>query len=239
MNNFPAEKDEIRSSLPLPDLTPAEFGKLAEQVRRSKFYYESKQIFVDPGPLLLQVRINAILDQKELILPSAGLKEGFIRFKPNTIPANKLSYALSFKGMGEFGEKLPSDMLGSLEIDLAVIASEAVDGLGGRLGDGLGFTDICLALFKEYDSLKNSCKVVTVIPDSRVLTDSLPLEPWDIGLDGYITQSDAQYVSVSKESSRIIWSELPKKRIRRIQPLWDLFCKLNPLPAETKVQDAS
>ena len=115
-----------------------------------------------------------------------------------------------------------------------MITSDAVDVFGGRLGDGLGFTDICLALFKEYGSLKKSCKVVSVIPDSRVLTESLPSEPWDIGVDGYITQSDAQYVSVSNDTWQIIWSALPKKRIRRIQPLWDLFCKLNPLPTETK-----
>ena len=61
-------------------------GRLAELLRRSPDYRSAKQIFVDPGPSLQQVRINCLADGKELIMPSAGLKEGFYFFKPYIIP---------------------------------------------------------------------------------------------------------------------------------------------------------
>lgn len=231
MNNNSDQKEEVRASLPPSNLTPDKYGKVAEQVRRSRYYAEARQIFVDPGPELLQVRINAILDQKELILPSGGLKQGFVHFKPNIVPFNKLAHALTFKGISEFGEIIPSSMLASLAIDFVVVASDAIDGSGGRLGDGLGFTDITLALFREYGALKNSCKIVSFIPENRVLAETLPLDPWDVRLDGYVTESDTKYFLTPPAAAKIIWSALPKKRIRKIQPLWDLFCEKNPLPS--------
>jgi 5-formyltetrahydrofolate cyclo-ligase len=229
MNDNSLSKDELRGSLPCSDLSAAQFGRLAEQVRRLSYYGEARQIFVDPVPSLLQVRINAILDRKELILPSGGLKEGFFLVKPHTIPFNKLSYALSFKGISEFGEKLPSAILGRLEIGIAVVASEAVDIFGGHLGDGLGFTDISLALLKEYGALANNCKIIAGAAANRVLTEPLPSDPWDINLDGYVTQTGTQSVSSAGSIPNIIWSALPKKRVRKIQPLWDLYCTNNPI----------
>ena len=229
MSNNSVSKDEVRSSLPPSGLTSKQFGKVAEQVRRSKYYAASRQIYVDPAPELLQVRINALIDQKELILPSGGLKLGFFLLKPNTIPFNKLAHALTFNGMGEFGEKLLSENLDSLDIDLSIVSCWAVDGFGGRIGDGLGFADIALALLEEYGALKNTSTIFGAVPESRIFSESLPADPWDLVLDGYVTQSDTQYFSAVRKPSPIIWSALPKKRIRKIQPLWDLYCKKNPL----------
>lgn len=229
MQNYLPDKEELRSSLPLSDLTADKFGKLSEQVRRSPLYREAKQIFIAPDPALLQVRINAIIDQKVVVMPSPGLKLGFLRFKPNCIPFNKLPHALSFKGMTEFGEQLPSHSLGSLKLDLVVIFSEAVDSFGGRLGDGLGFVDLTLALCNEYGALGDGCKIVSVVPENGVLLEALPSAPWDIRIDGYMTPSQTSYFSGEREVPYIIWPALPKKRIRKVQPLWDLFCEKNPL----------
>jgi 5-formyltetrahydrofolate cyclo-ligase len=225
------QKQLVREKLPESDLLFSHFGKLAEQVRRIDNYRNCKQIFVAPAKALGQIRINTLLDQKELIMPSGGLKRGFVRFRPNTIPFNKLGHAVSFKGMEKFGDILSSTDLASLKIDLFLVDSEVVGCEGGRLGDGLGFTDLAIALLAEYGAAAQNRQIFSIAAENRVLSDPLPRDPWDITLDGVVTTARINYFTPNNGAPlNISWSDLPKKKIKKIQPLWDLFRKLNPLP---------
>ncbi|MFA6499857.1 MAG: hypothetical protein WCV64_11075, partial [Desulfurivibrionaceae bacterium] len=57
-------------------------GKSAELVRRLERYRDAKRIFVGPTVRLQQLRINALTDGKELLVPGPGLKEGFYLLAP-------------------------------------------------------------------------------------------------------------------------------------------------------------
>ena len=223
-------KEILRGRLPSENISPNKFGKLAESVRRLDGYRECRQIFVSPGEILWQVRINALLDQKELIMPTGGLKQGFVRFRPNTIPFNQLGYAVSFKGMEKFGEYLTRPDLEKLDVGLCLVDSEAVDRQGGRLGDGLGFTDLAIAILRGYDAIHSEALLFSVVAENRVLQESLPDDPWDIKLDGIITLGKIDYLKRDRAAwPTILWPALPLKRIRKIQPLWDMYCANNPL----------
>ena len=127
MLNF-LSKNELRSAfLPLPeDRILAVQGKLAENLRRSESYRRCKQIFIDPSLLLRQARVNALLDGKELIMPAAGLKDGFYLLKPFLIPFKKLVMSVTYRGLDHYGRRLGSGDISSLKISLLLGESFAV-----------------------------------------------------------------------------------------------------------------
>lgn len=222
-------KEKLRNTLPVKNITSEQFGKLAQCVRRLDGYKSCRQIFVSPVASLWQVRINALLDQKELIMPCGGLKQGFVRFKPNSISFSQLGHAVSFMGMEKFGERLTTAALKKLKIDLFLMDSEAVDKWGGRLGDGLGVTDLAMAILGECNAINNEARIFSIIAENRLVLERLPREPWDITLDGMISLSTIEYYKREGTlAPNIHWSTLPRKRVRKIQPLWDIYCAANP-----------
>ena len=113
-------KNELRAvSLPMPEERIfAVQGKLAENLRRSASYRQCHQIFVDPSLLLRQVRVNALLDGKELIMPGAGLKEGFYLLKPYQIPFKNLVMGVTYTGLERYGCRLTAADISALHISL-------------------------------------------------------------------------------------------------------------------------
>ena len=79
-------------------------GKIAEAIRRQDAYRQCRQIFVSPSPDLAQIRINALLDGKELVVSGPGLKEGFYQLRPYVVPFPKLAFAVSLKGLPVHGQ---------------------------------------------------------------------------------------------------------------------------------------
>jgi len=217
-------KSSLRASLPPEKLDAASYGRLAEKVRRLPGYRQCRRIFVSPVPSLRQARINALLDQKELVTASAALKRGFVRFRPNTIPFKQLGHAVSFKGLDSFGERLHTAALAEMGITLGVVAAQAVDPWGGMLGDGLGLTDLALGILAECGGLMPEAMVYALVAENRLLEERLPKDPWDVTLSGVITLGDFAFKGGGGPVSKgVDWSALPKKRIRKIQPLWDLW----------------
>ena len=215
------EKNKIRLDLPESDLTADLYGRLAERVRSSRGYRESKRLYIGPEPALWQVRINALLDQKELIMPSPALKQGFVRFRPNLIPFPKLGHSLTFKGMFEFGEVLPSAALAGLDIGLLFTHAEAAGRDGSCLGDGTGFFDLTVAILAESGALAETVAVTGTVAGNRMF-DTLPMAAWDVRLQTIVRLDGEDCLETGAGKPVIHWQELPKKRVRKIQPLWDL-----------------
>lgn len=219
-------KNELRDvSLPLPqEQILAVQGKLAEILRRSADYRLCRQIFIDPSLLLRQCRINALLDGKELIMPGAGLKEGFYLLKPFVIPFRKLLMGVTYAGLDYFGSRLSSMEIASLDISLLIGESYAVDRQGYRLGDGQGFFDLAVAMLHEIGGLTENCQVIAAV-DTRVkIVDNVPREPWDIQCTKILGPDGLEELSASSPVTGIFWDDLAMERIKRMSPLWKLHC---------------
>ncbi len=215
----------------LQHLSKPEFhGRLGQNIRQLDLYRNSRQIFVSPAPILSQLRINALIDGKEVIMPAAGLKDGFYLLEPFTIPFPKLSFAVTMKGLLQFGKLLSLADIKKLAIELLITDAIAVDEYGTRLGDGEGFFDLSCAIFAEHKALTGSSAKIAVFDDECCLvSDELPGDDWDVRIDGIISPKGIQQFSyAAKQNHAIYWDELPKKRIKRMKPLWDIWCGLNP-----------
>jgi 5-formyltetrahydrofolate cyclo-ligase len=224
MSTIP-DKNELRTAYPpLPeDRILAVQGKLAENLRRLDSYRQCKQIFIDPSLLLRQARINALLDGKELVMPAAGLKDGFYLLKPFRVPFKKLIMAVTYKGLAHYGRLLGAKEISSLNISLLLGESWAVDRRGHRLGDGQGFFDLAVALLNELDGIAAGCQVVAAIDDAAKIVESVPPDPWDVKCAKIIGPAGSEEVCDFSPVARLYWEEIPPERVKRMSPLWKLW----------------
>lgn len=212
---------EIQSKL---TATPS-VGVIAEQLRKLEIYKQAKQLFVSPAAPLAQIRINALVDGKELIMPGAGLRDGFFLLKPYSIPFTDLGYATIYKGLSKYAQRLNQKQTAELYVDLLVTDALTVDSDGYFLGDGKGFFDLVYASLFSVGALTSQAEVFAVAVDS-IRPDTLPHDPWDIRVDGLINQDGVQHIDEGKNIQRdpkIYWDELSLDRIKRITPLWQLY----------------
>ena len=217
-------KEELRAVfLPLPEEEiVAGQGRLAERLRRLPGYRQTRQIFIEPTILLRQARINALLDGKDLIMPAAGLKEGFYLLKPFTIPFKKLSLGVTYKGLADYGRKIFADEIGAMNISLLVGESLVADDSGWRLGGGEGFFDLAVALLGEMNGLSESCRVVSALAVSTNITEAVPHDPWDVRCDVILSPDKIIELADPAVLPCIKWDSLAMERIKKITPLWQL-----------------
>src|SRR3989339_859242 len=103
-------KEKVRAAFPdVPEGKAS--GKSAELVRRLERYRDAKRIFVGPTARLQQIRINALTDGKELLVPAPGLKEGFYLLAPYEIPFKHLSFAVGYKGLVQYHREIAAEGL--------------------------------------------------------------------------------------------------------------------------------
>jgi 5-formyltetrahydrofolate cyclo-ligase len=200
-------------------------GKTAEQIRRLPGYKKIKQVFVSPEPALTQVRINCLVDGKELIMPTAGLKEGFFLLTPFSIPFRDLGFAVSLKGVIKHGKRMKIADLSETGCGLCVGIGLAADRQGTFLGDGMGFFDLSYGILSEYKGLLQDTVTCIVVEKEQILSHSIARAPWDVQADYIVTANDiieTESIGKGKSPGRIYWEFLPEKRIRKITPLWQL-----------------
>ncbi|MDA8160207.1 MAG: hypothetical protein M0T76_05745 [Desulfobacteraceae bacterium] len=211
-------KGEWRAALLAPPGRAADEGRRAEALRRLAVYRQSRRLFVSPAAELTQIRINALLDGKELIMPGPGLKEGFYLVRPFSVPFPRLKLAVSLKGVALCGRLLRHEELPGLGIDLLLTEALAVDEQGGRLGDGSGFFDLAAAILNQSGALSPEAQVWAA--GTRHRPPALPRDPWDVPMHGLIEAEEVLVFPTAGVMPGIYWQYLPAARIRRLTPLW-------------------
>ena len=232
MLSSPESKEEWRAAMVVSSgndgPSQSEWGRLAQQVRGLEGYRAAKRIFVDPSPVLSQVRINVLADGKELLMPSPGIKEGFYLCRPYVIPFTDLSYATTYHGLSKFGRLLDNRALASKMVDMLLTNAVAVDQQGTRLGDGEGFFDLACAILAELGAVdRQNAAVVAVVADEQLVSDELPVDPWDVRIDEAVTLAGGVvFPAKGVVQPTILWPYLPPERVRRLNPLWKLSAEL-------------
>ena len=215
------EKQDLRAKIGARGVSITPSGKAAELLRRQNCYRKARQIFVAPDPVLHQVRINCLMDGKELIMPGAGLKDGFYLLKPYSIPFADLPFAVTMKGLGRFGQRLSQEKVEHLSLSLLVTNALAVDRLGNRLGDGSGFFDLTWAILKSLGGGDLAASVAAVVNDEQILKKTVPASDWDVPVQIIVTDTEVYRVETSSvHQGKIFWEHIAEKKIRKMTPLW-------------------
>ena len=215
-------KDEVRIAFPEVAVGEAA-GKSAELVRRLERYRDAKRIFVGPTARLQQVRINALNDGKELLVPAPGLKEGFYLLLPYEIPFKHLGYAVGYKGLAQYGRRVAVEELCRKPVGLLITDCQAVDTAGYFVGEGKGFFDLAVAILAEAHGLTQEAEAYGLGEKEQILAQEIERAVWDIRLNGFITAEGIVLRNPGGYADRkVLWDLLPPKRIRKITPLWKL-----------------
>ena len=215
-------KEQLRNRLQHNMSSPAKGGgKLAEMLRRQDLYRQARSVFATPAGLLHQIRLNCLLDNKQLVMPSPGLKDGFFRIKPHTVPFRQLGMAMTESGLRRFGRRLePGE---KLAIDLLLTGALAVDREGGRLGNGTGYFGLSCAMLSANGWLADDPRILAVVDQRQQVTEPLPREPWDVAMTGVVTvEGCCRFGDHGRKEYPIFWQQLAAGRIKKITPLWQL-----------------
>lgn len=200
-------------------------GVLAEKLRQQSFYKAVTAVYVNPTALFAQIRINGLLDGKAVVCPSAKMKKGLHLLRPYKIPYARLSYAVTPKGMDEYGEILTTGTQATdITIGLSVVDCLAVDRRGCMVGDGNGFFDLSLAILSSWGRVAANHVIVAAAPEEAIVEESLADEPWDCFADILLTGNEVLPLAGrgKKKEIRLYWDFLSEKRIRKVTPLWKL-----------------
>ncbi|MDG4474806.1 5-formyltetrahydrofolate cyclo-ligase [Thiovibrio frasassiensis] len=219
-------KEEVRADfLDAPEGKSS--GKVAELVRRLEKYREAKRVFVGPTARLQQVRINALIDGKELLVPAPGLKEGFYLLAPYAIPFKDLVYAVGYNGLVQYGRKVAVEELCRQPVGLLLTDCLAVDPAGYFVGEGKGFFDLAVAILAELRALAPGAEAYALGEPAQMLAQEIEHGAWDIRLNGFVTAEGVALQNADSQAERkILWDILPPKRIRKITPLWKLSMQI-------------
>ncbi|MFC1523576.1 5-formyltetrahydrofolate cyclo-ligase [Thermodesulfobacteriota bacterium] len=221
------EKNRIRESLldnlPQTGIAPEQRGKIAELLRRNSEYRQARQIYCTPDIDLDQIRINTLLDGKELLMPAPGLKQGFYRIKPFSVPFPELYSAVNYKGVSKFGEIVQVAEFSKVAIDLVVCAALGIDPEGRRIGGGTGYFDLAMAILEQLGGLRPDILVMALAGEKQLLSETLPEDPWDVAVDCVLTpQGERCFTQKGRRMPGLFWDALSEKSIRKNDLLWYL-----------------
>lgn len=160
-------------------------GKAAERLRRQECYRRAKVVAVMPDPVLLQVRINLLADNKTLIALTPGLKQGMVRLTSQDVPTPLRSRELRGGALFKAGRpiRLPKGKVGP--VDLVVGACLAADLKGRMLGDGRGLWDLSVALLGCLGCL-GGARLAALVAEDQIAAQ-LPHDPWDASAQLLVT----------------------------------------------------
>ncbi|MFO7760709.1 MAG: 5-formyltetrahydrofolate cyclo-ligase [Thermodesulfobacteriota bacterium] len=222
------DKNRLRNELSASVTNLRQAGKVAQQLRSCPSYRRAERIFVSPAKDLKQIRINCLVDGKELIMPGPALKDGLYGFQPYFVNFTDLEYAVTFNGLKKYGKLL--DLSKTLPVDLFLTDGFALSCEGSRLGDGNGFFDLAFAVLAWSYPGNADSKVGMVCNEEQVISMPISTAPWDVDADFYISSEGQRDLIPAKGRSRsereagpIFWQHLSYQRIKKVSPLWKIW----------------
>ncbi|MEM3383756.1 MAG: 5-formyltetrahydrofolate cyclo-ligase [Nitrososphaerales archaeon] len=161
----------------IPNFKGAELAAL--KLRSINEYKDAFSIMVSPDSPQTPVRQFSLLDGKILVVPTPGLRSGYLMIRPDKVKG-KEKEASTIKGAFKYGELIDAPPI----LDLIVEGSVAVDLEGYRLGKGKGFGDREISLAESI--AKRKITVATTVHDMQIV-DFVPREEYDRRVDIIIT----------------------------------------------------
>jgi len=218
-------REEIWGASPAAEGTIPTFpgqNKAAERLRGLAIYQRAGTIMVPPDQAQLQVRVNAIMDGKRLIMATPGLRDGFYLLHKGAIKTRDWQQAARSSGVRRFGKRLNTTHKEIGIIDLMATGAVAVDLQGGRIGKGSGYFDLEYMILREIGSVNEQTPICALVDDLQV-REHVPMEEKDVAVDFISTPTRA--ITIEKRlvrPSQIPWDLLPEKALKGMRPLKEL-----------------
>ncbi len=200
----------------IPNFVGAEAA--AEKAASLAAFREASFIKANPDSPQFPLRVLALSQGKVLFMavPKLRAEKPFIRLDPAKLKVHPLR-AATIKGAFKYGEPVaPEEMP---RIDLVITGCVAVNRRGERLGKGGGYSELELALLREFGLLDEETPIVTTVHPLQIV-EEIPTEEHDFTVDYIVTPEEIIETSGPKRRPRgILWDKLPEDKLRSIPAL--------------------
>lgn len=167
----------------IPDFKGSDIA--AKRLANTSEWKNANTIFCSPDSAQIPVRYLALKNNKNLIMASPKLENGYLFLMGSKLTDVDKKIAATKEGAFKFCINKSN----YTKIDLVVEGSVAVDKLGNRLGKGGGYGDREIAdLFKKRLINKSTPIATTIHPLQIVL--NIPLESHDMKLNMIVTTKE-------------------------------------------------
>jgi 5-formyltetrahydrofolate cyclo-ligase len=104
-------------------------------------------------------------------------------------------------------------------VDLVVCGSVAVNRRGTRLGKGVGYSDIEVALLQEAGRIGPSTVIVTTVHPLQVIDEPMPETEHDFSVDLIVTPNEVIACEPQRRPTGLYWNNLTPAKIAAIPVL--------------------
>lgn len=163
----------------IPDFEGSD--RAANLLRETREWKDSSVIFVSPDSAQKIVRENVLLDNKNLLMPTPKILNGYLMVKPSSCQGHERE-ASTIKGAFKFGTKINSFPV----VSLVVEGSVAVDENGNRLGKGGGFGDKEICHLIKVDAIHDGTPLVSTVHEIQIV-ERVPVEEHDQKINMVVT----------------------------------------------------
>lgn len=208
---FPGAKGRI------PNFVGAERAALA--LVSLPAWKRARVIKVNPDAPQIPVRRQALREGKivYMAVPRLRDEECFIELDPVRL-GKHVARAATIRGADRFGRRVRVDEVKPL--DLIVCGSVAVNGQGGRVGKGGGYSDLEFGLLREAGAVSARTPIVTTVHALQVVPHEIEMLPHDIPLDWIVTPEGPLRCGARHPKPRgVYWECLSEEKIAAIPVL--------------------
>ncbi len=209
----------------IPDFEGSE--RCASAVREMEEYASARLLFITPDNCLEKLRMYAILDEKPFIMPTYGIRRGFVYIDRSTVPEGKEDFAATLDGAERFGRYVTLSEIARMgRVDLLVTGASLVSVRGVRYGKGHGYFDLEWAMLREIGVVDDDTPIIAVVHDVQVAGEEVEADEYDTIVDYIVTPTRIIRVEERRPKPRgIDWSKVSPSMVEEIPPLRELYAK--------------
>lgn len=186
----------------------ADAGMAVERLTALDAYRSANSLFVTPDNGLTRLREQALRDGKTLVLPSYGLRRGFVAIDGKSIDPALAQYASWLDGLATFGRPVSlADLAAGYHCDLIATAASAISSAGQRFGMGSAYLDLEYPILAAIGTVTAATPIVALVHDQQYWPEALPTCPTDICAEVIVTPTTVQSaVGAGMRPTAIDWS---------------------------------
>ncbi len=199
-------RPDSRFDMDLDSFIPAFEGVETASAAAAKqdAFATARNVFITPDNSMQPLRHLALAAGKTVLIPTYGLKRGFLKLDPSTFEPALALYASWGDGGEHFGSFVPIAELNRLEpIDLALIGAAAVTISGLRFGMGHGYFDVEWNIFLAVGLVSDTTPIWTAVHDVQVLETEASAGTDEVSVDLIFTPTRTIAASAKARPARL------------------------------------
>jgi len=203
-------RPDSRFDMDLNHFVPDFAGSTAAQQRVMKHpqWVRANVVFCAPDNSLELLRQTALTRGKKILVPTYGLRRGFILIDGPRIQESDHALAATLDGMERFGKRLgPGDLRQAGTIDLVVTGATAVTTNGLHIGGGQRYLALEWMMMKQLGILAPDVLVFAVVHDCQVVDEMVEAEP-DCLLDVICTNTQEIDIRTARDSVKQVFRRI-------------------------------